>query len=199
MKEKIVGTMNAGKTLYENLMAEKAVFRKKIAKKAWVYRKNLRDEFFEAIKDVSEHPITQEMKNYPHHCTTDCYQHCLNVAYYNYYICKLLKKDYMAAARAGMIHDLFLYDWHTHTKETGDHFHGLTHPKAALEVAEKYFVLTDKEREIILKHMWPVTPFAVPKSFEAFLITLTDKYCGTCEILDFAYTRWILGRKASRS
>lgn len=172
--------------------------RKKITRKTWKFRKKLRDDFFEAIKDVKDHPVTREMKNYPHHCDTSCYQHCLNVAYYNYYICKILGKDYIAAARAGMIHDLFLYDWHTHTKETGDHFHAMTHPGAALTVAEKYFDLTEKEREIILKHMWPVT-ITPPKSFEAFIITLTDKFCGSCEILDYVYTRGILGRTISRS
>lgn len=168
--------------------------RRQLAEKAWRRREQMRKEFFRAIRDVKDHPITQQMKNYPHHCDTSCYQHCLNVAYYNYHICRLLGKDCVAAARAGMLHDLFLYDWHTHAKETGDHIHGLTHPKAALAIAEQYFDLTEKEREIILKHMWPLT-VVPPKSFEAFLITLTDKYCGACEGLDYIYTRWILGKR----
>jgi uncharacterized protein len=171
--------------------------RRYLSKKGWQQRTKMREEFFEAIRDVMEHPVTQKMKDYPHHCDTSCYQHCLNVAYYNYHICRLLGKDYMAAARAGMLHDLFLYDWHTHTKETGDHFHGMTHPKAALAMAEKYFDLSDKEKEIIGKHMWPLT-LVPPKSFEAFLISLTDKYCGACEIMDYVYTKWILGRPSSR-
>lgn len=25
---------------------------------------------------------------------------------------------------AGLLHDLFLYDWHFHAKETGNYFHG---------------------------------------------------------------------------
>ena len=172
--------------------------RRKLAKKVWHRREQMRREFFDAIREVKNHPAVQEMKKYPHHCDTSCYQHCLNVAYYNYHICRLLGKDYLAAARAGMLHDLFLYDWHTHAKETGDRVHGLTHPKAALAMAEKYFDLTDKERDIILKHMWPLTVIP-PKSFEGFIITLTDKYCGACEGLDYLYTNWILGRRRPRS
>ena len=84
------------------------------------------EEFYECIKDLASHPIVQEMKNYIQHGTTTCYQHCLSVAYYNYKICRRLGLDARSAARAGMLHDLFLYDWHDHAKKTGNHFHGLT-------------------------------------------------------------------------
>lgn len=141
-------------------------------------------EFYEAVKDMIEHPVVQEMKKYPHHCTTSCYQHCLNVAYYNFRICKALGRNATAAARAGMVHDLFLYDWRTHTELTKDHFHAMTHPKVALKNAKKYFELSDLEQEIILKHMWPLT-VVPPKTLEAFIIGMTDKYCGFFEIADF--------------
>lgn len=40
-------------------------------------------------------------------------------------------------------------------------------PKSALQNAEKEFLLNDKEKDIILKHMWPVTlPF--PKIHRKF-------------------------------
>lgn len=145
---------------------------------------NLYYEFYETVKDLLESEIVQQMKKYPHHCETTCYQHCVNVAYYNYKICKQLNLDAVSAARAGILHDLFLYDWRTHAKETGKYFHALTHPKTALKNAKKYFELNELEEEIILKHMWPVT-FIPPKKREAFIITLTDKYCGFFEIADF--------------
>lgn len=141
------------------------------------------DEFYSYIKDLVHHPAVLEMKKYPHHGTTSCYQHCLNVSYYNYRICKYFGLDARSAARAGMLHDLFLYDWHEHAAKTGDHFHGMTHPKAALRNAERYFELTDLEREIILRHMFPVTPVP-PKHKEGFVICFTDKYCGSCETAD---------------
>lgn len=139
------------------------------------------EEFYECIKDIVHHPAVLKMKDYPHHCETSCYQHCLNVAYYNFRICRFFHLDYRAAARAGMLHDLFLYDWREHTEKTGDHFHAMTHPKAALRNAAKYFLITPLEKEIILKHMWPVT-LTPPTHWETFIITLTDKYCGSCEI-----------------
>ena len=83
---------------------------------------------------------------------------------------------------AGLLHDMFLYDWHTHGKETGNRFHGLTHPKVALENAEKEFHLNDVERDIILKHMWPLTP--VPPLYrESYVVLYHDKICSTRETL----------------
>ena len=34
----------------------------------------------------------------------------------------------------------------------------------------------DKEKEIIKKHMWPLT-FSPPKYLESFIVTIVDKYC----------------------
>ena len=39
---------------------------------------------------------------------------------------------------------------------------------------------TDKEKDIIEKHMWPVT-VAFPKSIEGFILTFVDKYCALSE------------------
>lgn len=141
------------------------------------------EEFYSYIKDLVYHPAVLRMKDYPHHGTTSCYQHCLNVAYYNYRICTFLGLDAKSASRAGMVHDLFLYDWHEHAARTGNHFHGLSHPKAALRNAKKYFVINDLEEEIILKHMWPLTVIP-PLRKEAFVICFTDKYCGAFETAD---------------
>lgn len=155
--------------------------RREMSKKLQQVRKEWNKEFYESIRDIAEHPVVLRMKLYPHHGSTNCYQHCLHVAYYNYQWCRFFKLDARAAARAGMLHDLFLYDWHTHAKKTGDHFHGPTHPAVALKNAEKFFELSKKEKDIISSHMWPVTLFAIPHSKEAWITTLTDKYCGGCE------------------
>ena len=147
------------------------------------------EEFYECIKDLVHHPYVLRMKDYPHHCETSCYQHCLNVAYYNFRICKFFGLDAKSAARAGMLHDLFLYDWRGHRKKTGDPVHAMTHPHAALHNAKKYFQLNKLEEEMILKHMFPVTPVP-PMHRETWIITLTDKYCGTCEIGRYYYRAW---------
>ena len=144
-------------------------------------RPNWKSEFYSEVKDIAEHPVVLRMKLYPHHGSTNCYQHCMNVAYYNYQWCRFLHLDARSAARAGMIHDLFLYDWHMHAKKTGDCFHGLTHPKKSYQNARKFFDLNHIEKDIILNHMWPVTFFKIPRTKEGWITTLTDKYCGACE------------------
>lgn len=157
------------------------MFRRNAVRKARALRKNWKNEFYREIKDIAEHPVVLRMRQYPHHGSTNCYQHCMNVAYYNYQWCRFLHLDARSAARAGMLHDLFLYDWHTHAVKTGDYFHGMTHPGRAHENARKIFRLNRTEEDIILHHMWPVTLFGVPQTKEGWITTLTDKYCGACE------------------
>ena len=144
-------------------------------------RKEWQDEFCESIRDIATHPVVLRMKLYPHHGNSNCYEHCLHVAYYNYQWCKFLGLDARSAARGAMLHDLFLYDWHTHAKETGEHFHGFTHPRVAMENAIRYFQIPEKEQNMILRHMWPLTPIP-PKSVEGFVLLYADKFCGTAEV-----------------
>ena len=76
----------------------------------------------------------------------------------------------------GILHDLFLYDWRNSKKELNlKGYHAFIHPKIALENASRLFKLNEKEKDIILKHMWPVTFFSLPKYKESYIITVTDK------------------------
>ena len=133
------------------------------------------EEFNMIIYDLANHPTVQKMKLYRQHYDTNCFDHCYNVAFYSYLICKKLNLDYISVSRAGMLHDLFLYDWR---KKQPEHkrFHGFRHPRIALNNASKLFDLNEKEKDIILKHMWPIT-IIPPKYIEGYNITLTDKYC----------------------
>lgn len=154
------------------------------------YEKNKRNrEFYDCIRDIVRHPAVLRMKKYAQHCDTDCYEHCLNVAYQNFCICQRLGLDARSAARGGMLHDLFLYDWRTHSRKTGDRLHAITHPVAAYRNARKYFHLNPVEREVIAKHMWPLSVFP-PRYPETYVICLTDKYCGSMEILDHYSRKW---------
>ena len=49
----------------------------------------------------------------------------------------LFHLDAKSAARGGMLHDLFLYDWHTHARETGERLHGFTHAEKAYKECRK--------------------------------------------------------------
>lgn len=151
--------------------------------------KELDQEFYESIQDILHHPVVLKMKDYYQHCQTSCYQHCLSVAYYNFCICKSLNLDAVSAARGGMLHDLFLYDWRHHSKKTGDRFHAMSHPWTAYRNAKKYFEINSVEKEVITKHMWPVT-FFPPRHPETYVICFTDKYCGTVEIAKHYSKQW---------
>lgn len=159
----------------------------KLKKRREKYLKD-KEEFLEAIKDVLRNKKVQKMKKFNHHSNTSCFKHSMHVAYYNYKICKFLGLDAVTAAKGGMLHDLFLYDWHTHTKETGHMWHGFTHPRRAFNNARTEFELSDKEKDMIIKHMWPLT-IALPKHKETSVIIFTDKFCSLCEVIDKYFNR----------
>ena len=47
-------------------------------------------EFYECIRDIVSHPAVLEMKKYYQHCDTDCYEHCLDVAYNNFILLDMI-------------------------------------------------------------------------------------------------------------
>ena len=139
-------------------------------------------EFNEILSDILSNETVKQMHNYIQHGEISCYTHCYYVAYYTYLICKKLKLDYKSAVRGAMLHDLFLYDWHTTSpadiNEKG--VHAWAHPRIALKNASKIFNLNDTEKDIIRNHMWPVT-LKFPKTKEAFIVSCMDKYSATAE------------------
>lgn len=155
---------------------------------------NQHAEFNLLVEDLISNETVQEMKKYRQHYDTSTYEHCLYVAYISYKICKKLKLDYKAAARAGMLHDLFLYDWRNSKKLLNlERSHAFIHPKIALENASKLFDLSKKEKDIIKKHMWPVT-IAFPRYPESFIVTFVDKYSAIQESFVF-YNSWLTKKK----
>lgn len=134
-------------------------------------------EFIHAISNVASNDIVKQMQNFRQHYDSSCYEHCLEVSYISFLICKKLKLDYVSAARAGLLHDLFLYDWRNSRKKLNlSGYHAFVHPKIALQNSLKLFNLNKKEQDIIVKHMWPITLFELPKYVESYIITLVDKY-----------------------
>lgn len=148
------------------------------------------------VADLLSSEIVQEMKRFNHHGNTSCFQHCLNVSYYNYKLCKVFSLNERAGARAGLLHDLFLYDWHTYKRPEGERLHGFTHAGKALENAKKYFYISDLESDIIEKHMFPLNLLSIPRYRETLIIVFTDKMCGIMEVM--AYRKEVIAAMALR-
>ena len=149
--------------------------------------------FFEIIKDIISNETVKQMKNYRQHCNTSCYKHCMQVAYFTYIACKKLSLDYVSATRAAMLHDLFLYDWRKKYRNVDlSGLHAFIHPKIALKNASELFELNNLEKDIIEKHMWPVT-LSFPKYKESYIVTIMDKYSACLET--YLYIKSKLERK----
>ena len=141
---------------------------------------------FKSIKAILSEVRTDKKSHFKQtsgfvqHGNTSVMKHCISVAYVSLMIAKKLhiKVDRKALVRGALLHDYFLYDWHE--KRKGHHFHGFTHPGTALKNAEKEYELGDIERNIISRHMFPLT-VVPPMCREAWLVCLADKYCAVKE------------------
>lgn len=157
-------------------------------------------EFEKYADSIMSDPVVQSMKKYNHHSHTSCYQHSVHVAYFNYLICKKLGWDTWAATKGGLLHDMFLYDWHEYDHPKDERLHGFEHPNKALKNAKDRFGLTRKEGDIIKKHMFPLT-ITPPSYKESYVIVMTDKICSTGEVFDrfFKAKRKRVGAKVRAS
>lgn len=130
-------------------------------------------EYVALVEDLLSQPAVQKLANYTQHHHSDRLQHSIAVSYDSYRIAKRLHLDYASTARAGLLHDLFYYDWRTTKFNLGTH--AFIHPRVALRNAEKLTSLNAKEKDIILKHMFGAT-LAVPRYLESLIVSLVDDY-----------------------
>jgi uncharacterized protein len=134
--------------------------------------------YMEIIEPIINHPKIQLMSNFTHHGKTDCLTHSIHVSFMSYSLGLKLGLNEKALARAGLLHDFYLYDWHDKGDRKG--LHGFTHAQTSMTNAKKYFTISNKEKDIIEKHMWPLNP-KLPKFKESFLFMLVDRYCSVLE------------------
>lgn len=141
------------------------------------------DRYFrQCISELLGQKDVRAMGAFIQHASVSTLEHCISVAYISLWFSEKLHWhiDRQSLVRGAVLHDFFLYDWHEKSDRKG--LHGFTHPRAALKNAEIHFQLTDRERDIIIKHMWPLT-LVPPKCREAFLVGAADKYCSLVETL----------------
>lgn len=135
-------------------------------------------EYLDIVSDLLNTDEVQYLKNNIQHSDINTLDHVRSVSYIAYTICKHSGLNYRAAARAGLLHDLVYYDWHD--PDPSHRLHGYRHPGFALKNARKLTELSPLEENIIIRHMWPLTPIP-PRYSEAWVITLVDKYCASKE------------------
>ena len=139
-----------------------------------------RTAFLELVSPLLQETDVQKMRDFSQHAEgISCYDHSLFVSYLSFLMARRLGLDCRAAARGGLLHDLHLCHWEN--TDVGRARRLVLHPQLALQNAEK-FGLDDRERDIIVKHMWPLT-HPLPRYRESFVVSLADKICATAEML----------------
>ena len=138
----------------------------------------------EHAKDILESENFKSTRNHVQHGSIPVHRHCIDVAKQSLLICRALKikVNERELVRGALLHDYFLYDWHD-IKDFREGLHGYRHPQRALDNASKEYKLSNREKDIISKHMWPLTLTKVPMYRESWIVTMADKYCSSLETL----------------
>ncbi|GKT02539.1 HD domain-containing protein [Furfurilactobacillus entadae] len=144
-------------------------------------------EYVALVSDLLARPEVQRLADFTQHHNSTRLEHCLSVSFDSYQIAKRRGWDYQAVARAGLLHDLFYYDWRTTKFDLGTH--AFIHPRVSLRNAEKLTELSDLEKDIILKHMFGLT-MALPKYKESLLVSLVDDYEAVHEYGNHTRRKW---------
>lgn len=148
-------------------------------------RKEIREKIEQYANDILESRNFQSCEQYMQHGSISVRRHCLSVAECSIMIEERLQRlgvycQEREMVRGALLHDYFLYDWHD--KNSHKRLHGFHHPHAALVNASREYRLSLRERDIIEKHMWPLT-MRPPRCREAWIVTTADKYCSLRETL----------------
>ena len=106
------------------------------------------------------------------HSNVSVMKHSMKVAYASMWITRKLrlKCNKEDLVRGALLHDYFLYDWHDDEHRGLKNLHGFYHPGVALRNAMAEYTLTDRQKNIISSHMWPLTLRHIPKCKEAWVV-----------------------------
>ena len=128
--------------------------------------------FINTARPLLEDPRVAKLSQYKHHREKTRLEHVKEVAYISFLWSKRLSLDSDAIVRGALLHDLFFYDW----LREGPRWHGFRHHNIALRNACEITPLSKKEKDIIKKHMWPLT-VVPPRYLEALVVSLVDTFC----------------------
>lgn len=146
--------------------------------------KKINKQIRKAAPDILASENFQSTKKYIQHGTVTVHSHCMNVAKHSLLLAQMLGLHYnrRELIRGALLHDYFLYDWHDKDHINPFRLHGFYHPGIALKNACAEYQLTEREKDIIRKHMWPLT-VVPPMCREAWVVTAADKWVSLMETL----------------
>lgn len=134
------------------------------------------------IRELNKKGRIQASRDFVQHGTTSVYDHSIRVAYYSLMVAELLhlREHREELVRGALLHDYFLYDWHE--RDRSHNFHGFRHPFTALRNAKADFDLSEREQNIIIRHMFPLIPIP-PACMEGWIVCMVDKGCSIYEMI----------------
>ncbi len=148
-----------------------------------VCAENIAREVDEAARQLAWAGRLDLTRAFIQHGDVTVYAHVISVARASLSFAECLGRvgvsvDRTSLLRGALLHDYFLYDWHD--PDPSHRLHGFRHPFFALARAEEDFELTPRERNIIVRHMFPLVPVP-PTCREAWIVCLADKWCALRE------------------
>ena len=140
------------------------------------------DARFEALACAYlEDESVRSMAGFVQHGSVSTLAHCIAVAKASLALATRLKlrvneSDLVAGA---LLHDFYLYDWHD--RATARPRHATRHPLYAAENAVRRFGVNARVEGIVAAHMWPLPPTRIPRTKEAWVVCIADKWCALAE------------------
>lgn len=133
------------------------------------------------------------LRQYIQHGDISVYDHCVSVARTALSMARRLplRLDAAALVRGALLHDYFLYDWHTRDRQRPNH--ALYHARIAWMNAQRDYGLNRTEADIIRRHMFPLVPIP-PRTLEGWIVCLADTHCALRETVNLNRARRILRR-----
>ncbi len=145
--------------------------------------------FLDCVGSLLDSSEVSAMKRWRHHFSLTCFQHSQFGSYVAFRLARYFGWDYRAAARAGLLHDLYLYDPADRSAHPGNQC--LDHPEFALRNATALCPdLSEREKNAIVSHMFPLAVH-LPRCREALAVNIADKVCATLEVVHLYQTRRI--------
>jgi len=179
-------TVDQAFALHDRLhqMAVKRIVAFRLPKqRAEAVRKLREEKFAELTEKYFASSRFRMMGQYIQHGKTTTLEHAENVAWVSFLVNEKmhLNADEKELVESAMLHDFYLYDWHD--GDPSRKRHGFTHAELAGNNAKKEFNVSDKTQKAIKSHMWPLNITKVPRSREAVILCIVDKYCAMVEML----------------